>query len=200
MTTWFQISAGVGPEECAYAAYKTMQELIKDAKSKGFDTEIIDIEPSKKGNILSCIVASERCDEDFIKSWEGTIQWVWKSTYRPGHKRKNWFILIKAFNRVENDYSFLEKDVKFETMRASGNGGQNVNKTETAVRATHTPTGMTTICRSERSQLMNKKTALLKLTMMIEQKKQLDESICSYELRHGHYELERGNPIKKFSV
>jgi peptide chain release factor len=200
MITWFQISSGVGPEECCYAAHKTMQEILKDAESKGFDAEIIDIEPSREDNILSCIIAIKDSTLEFDKSWNGIIQWVWKSTYRPDHKRKNWFIQVKLYNRVENDYTFLEKDVKFETARSSGKGGQNVNKTETMVRATHIPTGKTTVCRSERSQLMNKKTALLKLAMMIEDEKKLDKSICDKELRHSHYELERGNPIRKFQV
>lgn len=204
-TIYLIISAGVGPEECAKAAAGTMEEIQAEAKKlseqgNSVKTEILEKQPSLvKGNIRSALIELQGEDvQNFADSWTGTIQWIWKSKYRPYHGRKNWFISVRQWSLPKETDSLFEKDVKFETARAGGPGGQNVNKTETAVRAIHVPTGLSACASDEWSQFFNKRRALERLSALLEVqgKKQKQENNAGR--RHTHYELERGNPIRIF--
>ena len=169
-TIWLNITAGSGPEECAHAAALTLQMIRNEIESRqNITMRIIETEASRmKGNIRSALIAVEGENvQSFADSWTGSIQWIWQSTYRPPHKRKNWFILVKPFLEPELGELFSPNDVRFETARAGGPGGQHVNKTETAVRAVHIPTGKSAIAKGERSQLMNKKLAFAQLASLL---------------------------------
>jgi len=120
-----------------------------------------------------------------------------KSPYRPNHKRKNWFINIEVF-KVSEQLNFFEKDVKFEAMRSSGPGGQNVNKVETAVRALHILTGLTASASEERSQYMNKKLALACLSNLIKARNEENSSNQKKIMWAQHNTLEKGNPTRVY--
>jgi peptide chain release factor len=202
-TIWLSISAGVGPEECAHVASLTLQMLQKEIEDTHGKVKfrLIDTEPSyEKGNIRSALIALEGDNVmEFTESWIGSIQWIWNSTYRPHHKRKNWFIQVIPFITPEKGEIFSFSDVRYETARSHGPGGQYVNKTESAVRAVHIPTGKSAVAREERSQLLNKKLALAKLASLFT-KEESDKEKQSYSnLRHAHWELERGNPIRVYN-
>ena len=98
----------------------------------------------------------------WMENWQGSIQWIAQSPYRKYHKRKNWFVGVEFFD-IENQIKWNEKDVVFESCKASGPGGQHVNKTESAIRGMHKPSGIQVLTMDSRSQLQNKKLCLERL-------------------------------------
>jgi peptide chain release factor len=176
-----------------------MQAILKAAKDRLLSAAVLETENSAMGNVLSCLLVIEGDGaEDFGRSWAGSIQWVWQSKYRPHHKRKNWFVAVSMLGVPGVDAAFSVTDVRYETARSGGPGGQNVNKTETMVRAVHIPTGKSAVCRSERSQLMNKKLALARLAALFADETETQKQNLEKDLRHKHYEVERGNPIRVY--
>lgn len=159
-----QITSGKGPAECCRVVACVQSLMLKQAKQQDIDIEVLENKPADINDTLlsATMTASGQNLEAFIKEWAGTILWIAQSPYRKFHKRKNWFVGIAAFDITELT-AWNIRDVKLETCRASGPGGQNVNKVETAVRGAHLPTGMQVLAMDSRSQLENKKICLERL-------------------------------------
>lgn len=198
MKHYIQITAGRGPVECARAVTLVARELLKAIPQ----LQLADCEPHNQidGCFMSMTFSTEETiPQSIIKDWQGTI--VWRSTrnpYRPGHKRSNWFVGVNFFDEVELP-QIDESDIIYETCRSGGKGGQNVNKVETTVRAIHNLTGLSVKCSDERSQSQNK--ALARERLLLKLLQQNDKAVAESQARQwsNHDNLERGNPVKKFS-
>ncbi|MGK7941206.1 MAG: peptide chain release factor H [Crocosphaera sp.] len=202
---WLQISSGKGPSECAYFVGKLAAIILKEANQAKLNGRVIkSILGEQPDTFLSILISLQVKDNncgrgemiEFIHSWQGTIKWICQSPFRPHHKRKNWLVGVTALNSVTNNNHFSSNEVRFSTMRSSGAGGQNVNKLETAVRATHLPTGISVTASEERSQYLNKKLALAKLAIRLESKQEQQKKELEKECWQIHLFLERGNPIR----
>jgi peptide chain release factor len=197
---WMQISSGRGPDECELSVSLFLKEYQKECIDNGINQRVIHAEPGNiKGNFKSIFISLD-WDKVTTNTYEnnivsGTVLWICKSPYRPHHKRKNWFINIEVLKPPEK-LDFHEKDIRFESMRSSGPGGQNVNKVETAVRAFHLPTGFAVTASEERSQYMNKKLALTKLLALIKSKNHEGNAKHKKDIWMQHNTLERGNPVR----
>ncbi len=130
------------------------------------------------------------------ESWCSTIQWICPSPYRPHHGRKNWFLGIGRFTADEKEQSDA---IRYETLRSSGPGGQHVNKTDSAVRATHLASGISVKVQSERSQHANKRLARLLIAWKLEQQQQENSAALKSQRRMFHHQIERGNPRRTFT-
>lgn len=197
MKKYIQITAGRGPVECAKAVTLVARELCKDIP----DLQLVDSEPHNtvEGCYMSLTFGSEtEIPADKIAEWEGTV--LWRSTrnpYRPGHKRSNWFVGVHFIDPLTLP-EIRESDIVYESCRSGGKGGQNVNKVETAVRASHRPTGVSVKCSDERSQSQNRACARERLLLkLFEQQANATAQSKTDNWTH-HTDLQRGNPIKRF--
>lgn len=194
-----QISAAKGPVECCRAVSLALVAFEIDAFNSQVKVTLLETIPGPRPNTLrSALIFIEGKQVNVLaQKWSGSVQWINPSTFRLGHKRKNWFIGVTAF--TENVLpSFDLNDVKFETMRSSGPGGQHVNKTESAVRATHLPSGISVRVETERSQHANKNMAVLLLKHKLEEQEKQHNDQQRNERWLKHYQLERGNPVLTF--
>ena len=198
MKKYIQITAGRGPVECARAVTLVARELLKAVPN----LQLTDSEPHNQvdGCFMSMTFATgEMISSSIVEAWQGTVLWrSTKNPYRPGHKRSNWFVGVNFFDEVSLP-QIDESDITYETCRSGGKGGQNVNKVETAVRAIYKPTGLSVKCSDERSQSQNKSLARERLLVKLREinEKTLADSRSRQWSKHDN--IERGNPVKKFS-
>lgn len=197
MKRYIQITAGRGPVECARAVTLVARELMRELHG----LVLTDSEPHKhaEGCYMSMTFATDGpIPQTVVSNWEGSVQWIsTNNPYRPAHKRKNWFVGVNFFDEVELP-EIKECDITYETCRSGGKGGQNVNKVETAVRATHTPSGISVRCSDERSQSQNKALARERLLLRL---RRLNENVLANSKSRqwtNHDSLKRGCPVKKF--
>ncbi|AZA81141.1 peptide chain release factor H [Chryseobacterium lactis] len=195
-----QITSGRGPLECQWVVSKVLKTFLDEVKQNNLEYEIIHRENGDENLTLKSVTLLLKGKETttFLKSWLGSICWTGKSTFRKLHKRSNWFIGVFELENLEK-IDFREKDIKFQTARSQGSGGQNVNKVNTAVRATYIPTGETVFVQDSRSQLENKKLSISRL-----KKKVMETHIRQLEKRMQetwaqHLQVQRGNPVRTFS-
>lgn len=191
-----QITSGRGPVECSRVVAKVTEKLFAQCRREGVEVNLLDSTPGDlKGTFLSTMLSVSGNVDKLSKEWEGTVQWIARSPYRKFHKRKNWFVGV-AFFDVAKQMQFNLNDVKLDTCRASGPGGQHVNKVETAVRGTHIPSGIQVLAMDSRSQWENKQLCLKRLEAKV-QAWQGEKLIAQQQEQwQEHNELERGRAVK----
>ncbi|HXO76831.1 MAG TPA: peptide chain release factor H [Puia sp.] len=194
-----QITSGRGPIECCRVVARIQEKMMEQARKEGLNITVLDNKKADlNGTLLSATLLAKGTGLDkFVRQWKGTIQWISTSPYRKFHKRKNWFAGVEIFE-VKEQLAWSAKEVAFETCRASGPGGQNVNKVETAVRGTHLPSGIQVLAMDSRSQLQNRKLCLERLQEKVTAW-QTSQLIIQQQSRwQEHNSLERGNAIRTF--
>ena len=194
--TYLQITSGRGPVECCRVVALVLEKILREAQKRKLRVEILEKETGPVNRTLLVVVALEGAGCDVLADeWEGTVLWIARSPYRIHHRRKNWFVGVQTFLLSESREA-TEDDIRYETLRASGPGGQHVNKTESAVRAVHIPSGVSVVASDQRSQWQNKKLAterlLVKLTAW-----NIEQAMIQAQTNwSNHNSLQRGNPVK----
>jgi len=192
------ITSGNGPAECQQAVAGVLSSMRHEAERFELDFDATGT-PTKHGFKSVVVVIGGPDAVKFAKSWCGTIQWRAKSTLRPGQKRANWFVgVFELPVSAPLHDAFQAGDIVFETFRAGGPGGQHQNTTDSAVRATHKPSGVSVVARNERSQHRNKSCALERLREILAAQsaaRDLHQKAAQNQLHHA---LKRGDPVRCF--
>lgn len=200
MTTWLQLSAGYGPEECTWVVARLVDVVLAEAAAAGVAAECaLTVAGAHPGTLRSALVELADGGEAFADGWTGSVLWVGESPFRPHHRRRNWFVQVVRVAAAEDvEATWRAEELEITAMRAGGAGGQNVNKRSTAVRVRHLPSGVEVVARGERTQAANRRAALQRLGLVLQARAEARRDAGQQAQWDAKGLVERGNPRRVF--
>ena len=195
------VHAGAGGTESQDWAEMLLRMYLRWAERSGFRTEILEATEGEEAGLKSVSFSIEgRWAYGRLRSERGVHRLVRISPYDSQKRRHTSFALVEVMPEVPEDASVEidEKDLRVDTYRASGAGGQHVNKTDSAVRLTHLPTGIVVAVQSERSQHQNRDRAMAVLRAKLIERQEEEREAELLRLRGQHVEAGWGNQIRSY--
>lgn len=195
------IHAGAGGTDSQDWAEMLQRMYLRWAESHGYKIEILDTSLGEEAGIKSTTIAVDgRYAFGYLRPEKGVHRLVRLSPFDAAHRRHTSFALVEVLPQVEDDTSIElnQNDLRIDTYRSAGAGGQNVQKNDTAVRITHLPTGIVVTCQNERSQVQNRENAMRVLRARLLEIKQQEQAEHLAELRGEFQKVEWGSQIRSY--
>lgn len=196
-----QIHAGAGGTEAQDWASMLLRMYTRYCEKKGFSVEVIDLQKEDEAGIKSAtlLIKGDSC-YGYLKGEKGVHRLVRISPFDSNKRRHTSFSSVDVYPELDDveDVEIRAEDLKIDTYRSSGAGGQHVNTTDSAVRITHIPTGIVVQCQNERSQIQNRETAmnLLKAKLILLAQEEQKEAI--EDLSGNYSQIAWGSQIRSY--
>jgi peptide chain release factor 2 len=198
---FLSIHAGAGGTDSQDWVQMLHRMYLRWAETRGFESEILDSNAGEEAGLkrVTLSIIGENAT-GYLRSEKGVHRLVRLSPFDSSHRRHTSFALVEVYPQVESndEIEISSNELKIDTYRSAGAGGQNVQKNETAIRITHLPTGIVVTCQNERSQSQNKENAMKVLrAKLLDLKRQQEEEELA-EIKGDHIKAEWGSQIRSY--
>jgi len=195
------IHAGAGGTDSQDWTEMLLRMYLRWAERRGFVTEILDSTEGEEAGIKSVTISFEGpYAYGYLRPEKGVHRLVRLSPFDSAHRRHTSFALVEILPQVEDDPDVVinANDLRIDTYRSAGAGGQNVQKNDTAVRITHLPSGIVVTCQNERSQVQNKENAMRVLRARLSELKRVEREEHIADLKGEYTKAEWGSQIRSY--
>lgn len=198
---YLDIQSGSGGTEAQDWAEMLLRMYLRWAESKGFTTEVMEV---SDGDVAGIKSATIKVSGDYAYGWlrteTGVHRLVRKSPFDSGNRRHTSFASVFVYPEIDDniDIDINPADLRIDVYRASGAGGQHVNKTESAVRITHIPTGIVTQCQNNRSQHSNKDQAMKQLKAKLYELEMQKKNAEKQQMEENKSDIGWGSQIRSY--
>ena len=195
------LHAGAGGTEAMDWTDMLYRMYTMYAEKNGFKVKVLDALDGEEAGLksISFLISGENA-YGYLKAEKGVHRLVRISPFDANSRRHTSFASLEVMPEIEeaSDINIRPEDLKIDTYRSSGAGGQHVNKTESAIRITHIPTGIVVACQTERSQIQNRETAMKMLYSKLVEKQELEEQEKLASLHGDLKKIEWGSQIRSY--
>ncbi len=198
---YLTISGGAGGTEAQDWAAMLLRMYLRYCERQGFSTELIEKTDGQEAGIKSATIHIQgEFAFGFLQCERGTHRLVRLSPFNAKNLRQTSFALVEVLPEIDEatDVDIDQSDLRIDTFRASGAGGQHVNKTDSAVRITHEPTGIVVACQSQRSQQQNRIQAMNMLRAKLLEKKRLEDEQKKEGMKSAEQSADFGQQIRSY--